>query len=133
ARTLAGPGLRAALDERRRGFPEAVLTGERGPLVVGRAPGVAAALRRLLDAVAANLLARLDAYLASDDFRAAALRWADALIGEFGDQPIADVLTPEREAALAERADARLAQLGRGEGFERTAREYRDRAAGPRP
>ncbi len=129
ARTVAEPGFREAFDERLRSFLDAVLARERGPLAEELAPGVAAELRRLLHDAAVNLLARLDAYLESDEFHAAALRWADALSAELGDQPISDVLTPEREAALAERADTWLAQVLGGEGFERTVREYLDRSA----
>src|SRR5690606_37571284 len=123
ARTVAEPGFREAFDERLRDFLEAILSRERGPLAEELAPGVAAELRHLLDEAAAALLARLDAYLESDDFRAAALRWAEAFAAEFRDRPISDVLTPEREAALAERADAWLAQVVEGEGFERTVHE----------
>ena len=129
ARTVAEPSFREAFDERLRRFLEAVLARERGPLAAELAPGLAAELRRLLEEAAATLLARLDAYLESDEFRAAALRWADSFIAEFGSQPISDVLTPEREAALAERADQWIAQLVGGEGFERTVREYLDRSA----
>src|SRR5690606_34689250 len=129
ARTVAEPGFREAFDERLRDFLEAILSRERGPLAEELAPGVAAELRHLLHDAAVNLLARLDAYLESDEFHAAALRWADALTAELGDQPISDVLTPEREAALAERADTWLAQVLGGEGFERTVREYLDRSA----
>src|SRR5690606_27659573 len=129
ARTVAEPAFRDAFDERLRGFLEAVLARERGPLAAELAPGLAAELRRLPEDAAATLLARLDAYLESDEFRAAALRWADSFVAEFGNQPISDVLTPEREAALAERADRWIAQLVGGEGFERMVREYLDRSA----
>lgn len=129
ARTAADPRFREAFDERLRRFIADTLERPRGALAEELAPPLAAELRALLDEAAANLLARLDEYLAGDEFRANARRWAETLAAGLRDQPIGELLTPEREAALAAAAERWIADAVGGAGFERAVAESLDRAA----
>lgn len=128
-RMMQQPAIRAAFDARLSAFLAAALDRPRGPLAGELPDPVVDELRDLLDDAAAALLARLDDYLASDAFRDAATRWAQTLADEIGDQSIGDVLTPEREAALARAADRWIADAVGGEALERAVRDYLDRVA----
>ncbi|MBI4410167.1 MAG: DUF445 family protein [Gemmatimonadetes bacterium] len=129
ARTVREPSFRAAFDERLAAFLAAALERERGPLRELLPPGLTDELRGVLEDAAEQLVARLDRHLESEEFRAAAHRWADALATELHEQPVGELLTPEREAALAAAADRWITEAVDGPGFERAVREYADGAA----
>ncbi|HEX7117614.1 MAG TPA: DUF445 family protein [Longimicrobiales bacterium] len=129
ARTAAEPAFRQAFDERLTGFIRGVLDRPRGSLAETLPAPLAAELRALLDETAAGLLSRLDAYLAGDEFRAEARRWAASLASELADRPIGELLTPEREAALASAAERWIADAVGGTGFEAAVADYIDRTA----
>ncbi len=129
ARIAAEPAFRDAFDERLTRFIRSVLERPRGPLAESIPAPLAAELRALLDEAAAGLLARLDVYLASDEFRAVARRWAESLAAELADQPIGEILTPERETALAAAAERWIADAVGGPGFEAAVEDYVARTA----
>jgi len=129
AHTLSDERIRAAFDERLRHLITTVLEKERGPLAASLPPESAAELRRLLDDAIAGLLARLDTYLASPEFHAAAQRWAESLAEELADRPIGELLTPEREAALTAAAERWIASAVEAPGLERAIESYLDRTA----
>lgn len=129
ARIAAEPAFREAFDERLTRFLRDVLDRPRGPLADSLPAPLAAELRTLLDDAAAGLLARLDAYLAGDEFRAGARRWAASIAAELADQPLGDLLTPEREAALTSAAERWIADATGGAGFEAAVTDYIDRTA----
>jgi uncharacterized membrane protein YheB (UPF0754 family) len=129
ARIVAEPTFRAAFDERLRAFIAGALERERGSLASLLPPAVAAELRELLREAAAGLVERLDAYLASDEFRAAAARAVATLAAELRDRPVGDVLTPEREQALTAFAERWLQEVVEGAGFQRAIADYLDRSA----
>lgn len=127
SRSLQEPGFRAAFDERLTAFIVAVFHEDRGALKEILPPDVLEELRALLQQAGAHGLLRLDAWLASDDFHSATVRWADALGREVADRPIGDVLTPEREHALAESAERWIADAVEAPGFEAAIGDYLDR------
>lgn len=129
ARTVDQPAFREAFDNQLRRFLAELLDRERGSLMQELPSALASELRTLLDDAASALLVRFDAYLASDEFRDAARRWAERLADELRDQPLGDLLTPEREAALAAAADRWIEELVTGRGFESAVNDYLDRTA----
>lgn len=129
AGTLTDPRFRETFDDRLRQFITLVLEEERGPLGESLPPNLAGELRSLLDEVAARLLTRLDAYLASDEFLAAARGWTETLAGELADKPIGEFLTPEREEALTATAERWIAEAVESPGLERAIGDYLDRSA----
>lgn len=127
SRSLQEPGFRAAFDERLTAFIQSVFNEQRGSLQEILTPEVLQELRDLLQHAGAHGLLRLDGWLASDDFHSATVRWADALGREVRDRPIGDVLTPEREDALAESAQGWIADAVEAPGFEAAIEDYLDR------
>ncbi|HSH45543.1 MAG TPA: DUF445 family protein [Longimicrobiales bacterium] len=129
ARALAEPGFRAAFDERLEAFLRSALEKERGALTEELPGTMLPALRSVLDEVVEAALRRLDEYLASDAFRAAAERWTAQLFDEIRDRPISEVLTRDRERALTATAEQWIAEAVGGSGFERAVTDYLDRAS----
>lgn len=129
ARTVGAPPFRQTFDERLSAFLTDILERERGALADELPPALTAELETLLNEAAEGVLKRLDTFLASDDFLVMAQRWAAQLAEEVADQPIAELLTPDREAALARTVDGWLEDAVSGEGFDQAVREYLDGAA----
>jgi uncharacterized membrane protein YheB (UPF0754 family) len=129
AGTLADPRFRAAFDDRLSRFLAGLLAQPRGSLSEILPPHLVAELRGLLEEMAQGILARLDTYLASDEFRATARRWAEAMAREVADKPLGDLLTPEREAALTTAIEEWIAETVQGPALERALGDYLDRTA----
>lgn len=129
ARAVDQPAFREAFDNQLQRFLADLLNRERGSLMEELPAALAVELRALLDDAAAALLVRFDAYLASDEFRDAARRWAERLADELRDQPLGDLLTPEREAAFAAAAERWIEELVTGQEFENAVHDYLDRTA----
>jgi len=129
ARIVREPEFRAAFDHRLTTFIRDFLEKERGSLSELLPPAAAAELRSLLSEAVAVLLSRLDTYLASEEFRVAARRWADSLAAQLRDQSLSDLLTPEREAALTEAAERWIGEVVNGPGIERAIDDYLERAS----
>jgi uncharacterized membrane protein YheB (UPF0754 family) len=127
ARTLAEPAFRAAFDERLSAFMTAVFDEQRGSVAEMLPAATVTELRSLLLHGGDTLLARLDEYLGSDSFRAAAVRWVELIREELQDRPVAELLTPEREAALTAAADRWLQEAVEGEAFANAVGDYIDR------
>jgi uncharacterized membrane protein YheB (UPF0754 family) len=129
ARTVSQPGFRAAFDERLTAFVSALFNEQRGS-ISGMLPAeTVAEVRSLLLHGGDVVLERLDAYLASDAFRVAAERWIELIRDELDDRPVAELLTPERQAALTAAADRWLEEAVEGEAFASAVRDYVDRAS----
>jgi uncharacterized membrane protein YheB (UPF0754 family) len=129
ARTVEEPGFKSAFDEGLASFIRSFFNDRRGSLSSMLPPDVTAELRSLLEEAAATLLERADVYLLGEEARATARRWAEAFAAELRDQPLGDLLTPEREAALATAAEKWIAEAVEGPGFGRAIRDYLDRGA----
>jgi uncharacterized membrane protein YheB (UPF0754 family) len=128
AGALSEPGFRDAFDERLDTFLRSALEGERGSLQDMLPPAILAELTPVLDYVAESALQRLDAYLASLEFEAAARRWTRDFMAEIHDRPVSDLLTREREDALTDLAARLLGDALEGPAFERAVRDYLDGA-----
>lgn len=128
ALALAEPSFRAAFDERLQAFLHAALERERGSLDEILPPAVLAELRHVLDVMAGTATDRLELYLASDAFQDATQRRVRDFMEEIRDRPVSEILTQEREEAVAELADRLIADAVGGEGFERAVRDYLERS-----
>jgi uncharacterized membrane protein YheB (UPF0754 family) len=129
ARTVSEPAFRAAFDERLAAFLRGLFDERRGSLAALLPAPAVAELRTILGAAAEALLVRLDAYLESDAALETARGWADAIAAELADEPIGALLTPEREAAIAEAAERWIAEAVEGAGFEGAVLESVDGGA----
>jgi uncharacterized membrane protein YheB (UPF0754 family) len=115
ARTLSEPAFRNAFDERLGAFIDAVFEEERGSLNTLLPPQALAELRDVLLVAGDTAVERLDVYLDSDAFRAAVERWIELVRTELHDRPVSEVLTAERQAALAVAAERWIAEAVEGE------------------
>jgi uncharacterized membrane protein YheB (UPF0754 family) len=129
ARTVSEPAFREAFDERLATFIRSLLDERRGSLCSMLPEPLVAELRAVLNEVAASLVARLDGWLESDDFRARAEQWIVDLSTELRDVPVRELLTPEREAHIADAADRWIAEAVEGQDFGAAVRDYLDRGA----
>lgn len=129
ARTLAEPGFRNAFDERLTAFLDALFHEDRGSLEELLAPDMLSELRGLLVHAGEQVLVRLDLHLDTTEFRATAERWAATLADEVRDRPIGELLTPEREHALAEAAERWIADAVDAPGFEAAIADYLERGS----
>jgi uncharacterized membrane-anchored protein YjiN (DUF445 family) len=129
ARTLSEPAFRQAFDERLAALLSNVLEERRGSLAELLPPPLLAEVETLLGDARAAALARLDSYLDGLAFEQAARTWVASLAAELRERPLGELLTPAREAALAEAADEWIAGIVQGDGFARTVRASIDRGA----
>jgi uncharacterized membrane protein YheB (UPF0754 family) len=128
-RTLAEPGFREAFDDRLAAFI-ASLFDRRWPSLSELLPAeLTNELRTILTEVASGLLGRLDEYLASEDFHGTASGWVESLAAELSDAPIGELLTPDRETAIAQAAERWIHEAVEGEGFSAAVHDYLDRGA----
>ena len=129
AQAVAEPAFRDAFHDRLHHFLDAAFHREWRPLARELPPALVAELRTLLDGATASLLARLEESLESDDFREHARRWAARLARRLAHEPLADWLTPEREAELAAAAERWIAEAVHAPAFERAIADTLDRTA----
>lgn len=129
AGTLADPRFRGAFDDRLSRFLAGFMAEPRGSLAELLPLHLILELRGLLEEVANGALARFDAYLASDEFRDTARRWAESLAREVADKPLGALLTPEREAALTRAVEEWIAETVQGPVLERAISDYLERSA----
>lgn len=129
ARTLTEPSFRSAFDERLAAFVAALFEQRRGAISTLLPADAVAEVRGMMLNGANTMLARLDTYLASDEFRAAAERWVELLKQELRERPIGELLTDERQAALTTAADRWLGEAVEGAAFSGAIRDYVDRGA----
>jgi uncharacterized membrane protein YheB (UPF0754 family) len=127
--TLSEPSFRNAFNERLASFLQAVFDERRGSATELLPAPALAELRRLLLNGGDTLLLRLDAYMSSDAFRVAVERWLEMLRAELEDRPVSEILTEERQAAVAAAADRWLREAVEGEAFAAAIGDYVDRGA----
>ena len=129
ARTVAEPGFREAFEDKLSEFVQSLFDKPIGSVSEMFPPEVVAELRAILEDVAAKQVDRLAEYLGGDDFHGTARRWAERLAEEVRDRPLAQVLTPERENALADAAERWIAEAVESQGLEDALTDYVDRGA----
>jgi uncharacterized membrane protein YheB (UPF0754 family) len=128
-RIFAEGEFRRAFDERLGAFLDELLQRERGPLRDLLPPPAAAELEALFDDLVDHSLERLDTYLASDRFSGSVERRASELVEAIADEPVAGLLTPDREAAVSEAVEAWLAGAVESEDFREALDDYLVRAS----
>lgn len=129
ARTFAHQEFRSAFDERLAAFLEKVLNEERGSLRELLPESIVPDVETLLHDVLEHALGRLGEYLRSERFEEAVARRAEDLVRAVADEPITGVLTPAREAALAEAAEEWLSGAVASEDFRAAVEDYIRRAS----
>ncbi|MBI4538761.1 MAG: DUF445 family protein [Gemmatimonadetes bacterium] len=128
ARTVGDRAFRKAFDQRLRDFIDALLHRERDSLRETLPAPIRAEVEGLVDEIVGRALERLTEFLASPEFQAAVERRTESLATAIADEPVAGVLTPEREAAVAGAVDSWLAGAVESEGFERAVADSVERA-----
>jgi uncharacterized membrane protein YheB (UPF0754 family) len=129
ARTLAEPTFRETFDSKLAEFLRSVFDERRGSIASMLPESAVRELRAVLVDTGTHLVARLDGWLAGDEFHERARSWAASLADQVRNESVASLLTPEREAALTEAADNWIAEAVGGGGFENAVRDYLDRGA----
>jgi uncharacterized membrane protein YheB (UPF0754 family) len=126
-RTLSEPSFRATFDERLGSFLQKVFEERRGSAAELLPPPAFNELRRLMLNGGDTLMQRVDVYLESEDFRAAVIRWLELLREELKDRPVAEVLTEERQQAVATAAERWLQEAVEGDTFAAAISDYVER------
>ncbi len=129
ARTFSRPEFRAAFDDRLSEFIEAMLERERGSLRDILPPGVVEEAETILEELVGKGVARLEAWIESEEFEAFVRRRSNDLVRAVEDVPVAGILTPAREAALAEAVDEWIAGAVESEGFREAVEDYLERTS----
>lgn len=129
ARTVSETGFREAFDDRLRTFLRSIFQERRGSLVELLPPAVLAETRILLGEGSTKALSRLDGYLDSEAFQQAVARWVELMAEELRGRSLAELITPEREAAWSAAADRWLAEIVESESFARAIDDYVSRGA----
>jgi len=130
ARTVSEPTFREAFESKLSEFIHSLFDKPIGSVSEMLPPDVVAELRGVLEEVAAGQLDRLRDYIGGDDFHGTARSWAERLADELRDRPLSQLLTPERESALADAAERWIAEAVEGHGLEEALRDYVDRGTG---
>jgi uncharacterized membrane protein YheB (UPF0754 family) len=127
-RTFADREFRGAFDDRLSHFLSLVLEKERGSVREMLSPHVMEQLESILDDAVGFGMERFKEYLASDAFEQFMEERARSLLDAVSDEPVASLLTPAREAALAEAVEGWIEGAVESEGFEVTVEDYVERA-----
>ena len=128
-RTFADVEFRSAFDERLSTFFQTLLQHERGSLSEMLPTPVLVEVESVMEDVEARVLERFQEYLQSDAFEEFMSRRAGDLLSAVEDEPVAGILTPAREDALASAVDDWLAGAVEADGFQHAIDDYLDRAA----
>ena len=121
--------FRGAFDEQLSGFLATLLHEERGSireLLPGDAlPEIDSLLGEMVDLG----LLRLDEYLASERFPEAIGKRAHEIVESIADEPIAGLLTPAREDAIAETVESWIVDAVDSDDFQAAVDDYLDRSS----
>ncbi len=126
--TFADREFRGAFDDRLSHFLSVMLQEERGSVREMLPPPVMEELESILDDAIGLGMERFGAYLASDAFEHFMEGGAKGILDAVADEPVSGILTPAREAALAETVGGWLEGAVESEGFEGTIKDYVERA-----
>ncbi len=128
AQTFADQEFRGAFNDRLSHFLETVLQQERGSIREMLPPPVMEELKSILNDAVGLGMERFQEYLASEAFEEFLEERAKSLLDAVADEPVADLLTPAREAALTEVVGDWLEGAVESDGFEETIEDYVERA-----
>lgn len=127
-RTFGDREFRAAFDDRLSHFLETLLKRERGSIREILPPGVLEEAEAILEEILEIGLDRLREYLATEEFESFVEQRAKGVMEVVAQEPVGDILTPAREAALEEAVADWLEGAVESEGFRNTVEDYVDRA-----
>ncbi len=129
-RIFSNQEFKQAFESRLGGFLVALLERERGTLRELLPPGALVETETFLHGIADHLLQRLDLWLDSPDFERAVARKTDEIVARLSDRPVAELLTPDREARLTRAAEEWMAEAVEKESFRNVVDDYLERALG---
>jgi uncharacterized membrane protein YheB (UPF0754 family) len=127
-RIFSNQEFRAAFDRRIAAFLDEMLERERGTLRDVLPPEALPEVEQLLDGLAEHLSARLEGWVDSEEFEAAVAERIEGLLERVAHEPVADILTPDREAALIRAVEGWVEAAVEREGFRRAVDDYLARA-----
>jgi uncharacterized membrane protein YheB (UPF0754 family) len=128
-RILSAEEFRSAFDERLAIFLDEVLHKERGSLRDILPPEVVPEVENFLHRVVDHGLDRLSEYMASERFEAVIEDRMQGIVAAVSDQPIGQILTPAREAAVAEAVEEWLQNAAQSEDFQKAVEDYLGRSS----
>lgn len=128
-RIFAETEFRDAFDERLSAFLDDVLHQDRGSLQDLLPPDIVPEVEGILDTLLDHSLARLDSYLASESFERAMGERTESIVAAVADEPVAGLLTPARESAVADAVEEWLVAAVESDDFRQALDDYLDRAA----
>ena len=126
---FANEDFRAAFNERLAEFLGTILHAERGSLRDILTPPVFTEVETILRQAGEESLDRFASHLASPQFEELVERKTADFVRAVGDEPIAGILTPAREEALASTIDDWLRGAVESREFEVEVEDYLDRAS----
>ncbi len=128
-RVLSEPEFREAFDEGLERFLHEVLEVERGSLRDLLGPEVMSMAEPVVEEVLEHFISRIEHHMESAAFEESVERRAATLSVLLADQPVSDVLTPAREARVAQAAEQWMDTAVSSGRFHRTVSEYVAHAA----
>ena len=128
-RILSAEEFRGAFDERLAIFLDEVLHRERGSVREMLPPDVVPEVEHFLHRVVDHGLERLADYLASERFEGAVEARSQGILDAVADQPIGQLLTPAREAAVAEAVEEWLQNAAESQDFQQAVEDYLERSS----
>ena len=128
-RILSAEEFRHAFDERLAIFLDEILHRERGSLRDLLPAEVVPEVEGFLHRVVGHGLERLSDYLGSERFDAVVEERMQGILDAVADQPIGQLLTPAREAAVAEAVEEWLQNAAGSEDFQQAVEDYLERSS----
>ena len=128
-RVLGQPEFRKAFDEALARFLHEILEVERGPVVELLGPEAREEVDSAVEEVLDHATAGIASYLNSESFEAAVSKRAGALADIVADEPVRDIVTPDREAAIAAAAGDWADAAVSGDAFRDAVAQYVRRAS----
>lgn len=128
-RILSAPEFREAFDERLAVFLDEVLHRERGTLREILPPAVVPEVEHFLHRLVDHSVDRLEDYVASPRFEEAVEDRMQGILDAVADQPIGEILTPAREAAVAQGVEEWLQNAAESEDFQQAVEDYLERSS----
>lgn len=128
-RILADREFRDAFDRRLARFLEELLERERGSLREILPAEMLAEADTLLEDAAEHLMLRVDEWLDSTEFAVGVQTRVHELLVRLAEEPVGELLTPAREAAITAAAEEWLEGAVEREGFRGAIEDYLDRGS----
>lgn len=128
-RILSTPEFRAAFDARLASFLDDVLEKERGSLREIVPDDARPAIEGFVERLLSHASERLRTWVESEEFEHAVQDRTGRLVDAVSDRPVGELLTPAREAVVADAVDEWLAGIVTSGDFESAVTDYLDRSS----